>query len=148
MRLMGIGMRDDAIERRNAAAAVVAVGAMVGQTCCYAGSNIGIGPTIWTTILPAVIASGTLMVLWTGIEITTRVSEVVTIDRHLPSALALGAFLVAAGINLGWAMSGDWDSWQTTMIDFARRGWPAVLLAVAAALAIQIGKPRCRLLPT
>ncbi|MGD0769173.1 MAG: hypothetical protein ABSB42_13390 [Tepidisphaeraceae bacterium] len=148
MRLMGIGMRDDAIERRNAAAAVVAVGAMVGQTCCYAGSNIGSGPTIWTTILPAVIASGTLMVLWTGIEITTRVSEVVTIDRHLPSALALGAFLVAAGINLGWAMSGDWDSWQTTMIDFARRGWPAVLLAVAAALAIQIGKPRCRLLPT
>ncbi len=147
-RIMGISLRDDAIERQNTAAAVVACGAMLGQTFCYAGSNIGSGPTIWTTIFPAIIASGTMMVLWTAIELTTHVSEIVTIDRHLLSALALGGFLALAGVDLGWAMSGDWLSWQSTMIDFACRGWPAILFAIAAVPAIQIGKPRCTPLTT
>jgi uncharacterized membrane protein YjfL (UPF0719 family) len=148
MRLMGISLRDDAIERQNAAAAVVTAGAIVGHTCCYAGSNVGSGPTIWTTILPAAVASGTLMVLWVAIEITTRVSEVVTIDRHLPSGLVLGGFLIASGADLGWAMSGDWQSWQETMVDFAHRAWPAVFFAVAAIIAIQIWKPKCTPLST
>ena len=146
MQLMGISMRDDAIERQNSAAGIVVAGAMVGQTCCYAGSNIGSGPTIWTTILPAIIASVTLMILWTGLERATRASEVVTIDRHIPSALVLGGFLVVCGLDLGWAMSGDWVNWLAAMLDFARRGWPSILIAIAAGLAIQYWKPRCTLL--
>ena len=146
-RSMGISARDDAIERQNTAAAIVVAGAMVGNARCYAGSNIGSGPTIWTTILPAIIASGTLMILWIGIELTTRLSEVVTIDRHVPSALAACGYLIAAGADLGWAMSGDWENWQATMVDFARRGCPAILFAISAAFAIQIWKPRCTLLP-
>jgi hypothetical protein len=145
---MGIGLRDDAIERHNSAASIVAMGAMVGHTFCYAGSNIGSGPTIWTTILPAIIASATLMALWLAVELTTHVSETVTIDRDLSSAWALGGFLALAGLNLGWAMSGDFEGWPETMVDFARRGWPAILLAVAAVFAIQIWKPRCPLLQT
>jgi hypothetical protein len=145
---MGISARDDAVERQNAAAAAVAVGATVGNTCCYAGSNIGSGPTIWTTILPAIIASAALMVLWVGVELITHVSEVVTIDRHLPSGLALCGFLIASGADLGWAMSGDWLSWDATMVDFVRRGWPAVFFAVAAIFVIQIWKPRCMIQPT
>jgi hypothetical protein len=147
-RMMGISARDDAIERRNPAATAVIVGAMLGHTLCYAGSNIGSGSTIWTTLLPAIVASGTLMVLWMLIELVTRVSEAITIDRDISCAFALAGFLVFSGLDLGWAMSGDWHDWQSTLVDFARRGWPAAAFAFAAIFAIQIWKPRCTPLPT
>jgi uncharacterized membrane protein YjfL (UPF0719 family) len=143
--IVGIDLRSDAIERKNSAAAIVVGSAMLGHTFCYSGSNIGSGPTIWTTILPAIVASATLMIFWFVIELATRVSDTITIDRHVPSALVLGGFLIIAGLDLGWAMSGDWRDWQSTMDDFAVRGLPAAVLAVVAIFAIRFGKPQCTL---
>jgi hypothetical protein len=139
----GISVRDDALERNNVSAAVVVVAAMLGQTFCYAGSNIGAGPTIWTTLVPALIASGALLSLWLIVEAATRVSDTITIERHLPSAYTLAAFLVLAGADLGWAMAGDFNSWQETLKDFALRGWPSVILAILAIIVLRGLRPRC-----
>jgi hypothetical protein len=147
VRLFGISVRDDAVERRNGAAAIVAGGAMVGNTLCYAGSNIGSGPTIWTTIVPAIVASGILSVLWMLIELSTRVSETITIERDVREAWLLAGFLVLAGLNLGWAGAGDFRDWASTMQDFLQRGWPTVPLAFGCALGVRTWKPQCKHVP-
>jgi hypothetical protein len=147
LRFFGFTIRDDAVERKNTAVTIVASGAILGHTLCYAGANIGGGPTIWTTIVPAIVASGILAILWMAIEVVTRVSETIAIDRDIPTALVLASFLLLAGLNLGWAASGDFQDWNSTMNDFPRRGWPAVLLAIFCGICIQIWKPRCNLVP-
>jgi hypothetical protein len=147
-RFMGIGLRDDVIERHNPAAALVIAATMIAYTLCYAGSNIGSGPTIWTTIVPAVVAGGALMEIWLLVELTTHVSEAVTIDRDLRCAALLAGLFIVCGIDLGWAMAGDWNSWGGTFSDFAHRAWPTALFALAAIVAIQIWKPRCMPPPT
>jgi hypothetical protein len=143
--LPGISVRDDALERRNVSAAVVAVAAMLGQTFCYAGSNIGSGPTIWTTLVPAFIASGMLVILWLVVEAATAIAETITIERHLASALIFAAFLVLAGVDLGWAMAGDFHDWPSTLRDFALRGWPSAVLAILTIFALRARRPHCSL---
>lgn len=124
--LLDLCPRDDAIEARNPAAVVAVCGAWAGATLCYAGGNIGEGPTIWTTFVPAAAASGALFLLWFLLEIATHVSESVSIDRDAASALRLAGFLVAAGLVLGRAVAGDFHSWEGTWRDFLAGGWPAL----------------------
>jgi hypothetical protein len=145
--LPGISMRDDVLERRNSSAAIVYLAAMLAQTLCYAGSNIGSGPTIWTTIIPAIIASGTLIGLWLVIETTAHISDVIAIERHRPSACVAAAFLVLVGVDLGWAMAGDFVGWLDTFGQFAFRAWPSVLLASLTIVTLRLVRPRCALSP-
>jgi hypothetical protein len=141
--ILGISIRDDVLERNNRAALIVALGAMLGHTLCYAGANIGAGPTIWTTIVPAIMASGALLVGWLVIELATGVSRTITIDRHVPSGIALAAFAVLAGIDLGWAAAGDWQSWEGTVRDFSIRAWVVVPMILGVVVVLLIIKPRC-----
>ncbi|HEY2584591.1 MAG TPA: hypothetical protein VGI81_02355 [Tepidisphaeraceae bacterium] len=124
--LLDLCPRDDAIETRNLAAVVAVCGAWAGATLCYAGGNIGEGPTIWTTFVPAAAATGTLFGLWLLLAIATGVSESVSIDRDVASAFRLAGFLVAAGLVLGRAVAGDFHSWDGTWRDFLAEGWPAI----------------------
>jgi uncharacterized membrane protein YjfL (UPF0719 family) len=133
--MFGVSPRDDAIERRNPAAAAAVVGGMLGVTLAYAYSNVGNGPTIWTTLVPAVVATVTLLLLWGLLELAGPVGEAVAIDRDVAAGVRLAAFLVAAGAVLGRAMAGDWYTWWGTFESFLDDGWPALgLVALAAAM--------------
>jgi hypothetical protein len=138
---LGISVRDDAVERGNTAAVVVACGAVVGITLAYAQSNIGTGPTIWTTLVPAFFATLGLFVTWIVAEVIGGIAEAVTVDRDVASAIRLAALLVASGAILGRAMAGDWTDWRSTFVDFAAQGWPAIALAVASGVAHRALRP-------
>ncbi len=139
----GISFRDDAIERRNTPAAIALTGAMLGFTCCYAGSNIGSGDTIWTTIVPALLSAVALFICWFLVELIARASETITIERREPAAWILGGFLTLAGVNFGWAMTGDWKSLDATMTDFFHRAWPTALLMILTIFALRRERARC-----
>ncbi len=148
--LFGTSARDDAVERANGAAGASVCGALGGSTFCFAFANAGEGPTIWTTIGPAFLATSGLLVLWFAVEATTQLSESVSVDRDLASGLRLAGFLLASGLILGRAVAGDWESAENTLADFFRQGWPASLLAAALAVLQRLNHPtpeRPRLAP-
>jgi uncharacterized membrane protein YjfL (UPF0719 family) len=132
--LMGVSTRDDAMRRRNPAAAIAVSGGVVGVALAYAGSNIGNGPTIWTTLAPAFVAAAVLLTFWFLVELLGGAFEAITLDHDVAAGIRLAAFLVAAGAILGRAMAGDWFDWAGTFSDFVKLGWPAALLIPAMVL--------------
>lgn len=134
---IGISPREDAIHRGSVSAVIVVVGTMFGSILAYAGGNVGWGPTIWTTLVPAGLAAGILFLL-TGLLLMVGSSlDAVTIDRDPAAGLRVAAFEVAAGAILGRAVAGDWEGWSGMFNDLLRLGWPAILLfAIAAAINI------------
>jgi uncharacterized membrane protein YjfL (UPF0719 family) len=145
MPLLGPSVKLDVQMQHNPAASLVAAGGMLGVMLAYAFSNIGDGPTIWTTLIPAFLATLTLMLLWFMLETISRVADAVTIDRDVASGLRLGAFLIATGLILGRAMAGDFVSYAGTVEDFVKQGWPAVLLCVLAAVMQRMFQPSPRM---
>lgn len=143
--LLDLCPRDDAIETRNPAAVVAVCGAWAGVMLCYAGGNIGEGPTIWTTFVPAAAATAALLLLWFLFEIATSASENVSIDRDVASSLRVAGFLVATGLVLGRAVAGDFHDWDGTWCDFLAEGWPALpiwALAIILQLALRPTRDR------
>jgi hypothetical protein len=135
MPVLGISVRDDTIERDNPAALVAVSGILLAVGCVYALSNIGSGPTIWTTVIPALAASILLATMSILIELVgEQVAEAITIDRDVATAMRLAGGVIGCAIILGGAAAGNWVSWNRTWIDFAHRGWPAILIAVAAGV--------------
>jgi uncharacterized membrane protein YjfL (UPF0719 family) len=132
--LMGVSARDDAMRRHNPAAAIAVSGGVLGVMLAYAGSNIGNGPTIWTTLVPAYVSTGVLFALWFVIELAGGVFEAITLDRDEAAGIRLAAFLVSAGAILGRAMAGDWSDWDSTFSEFVALGWPAALLIPAMVM--------------
>jgi len=141
---LGLSLSLDVVNQRNPAAVVTIVGGMIGVTLAYALANIGSGPTIWTTIGPAVLACGALLVLWAIAEMAGDFSEAVTIERDVASGLRLAVFLICGGLILGRAVAGDYVSAEATFHDFAAQGWMALPLAVAAAMVQRILRPTGR----
>ena len=131
--LLGVSALDDVLERENEAAAVVVVGGMTGVMLAYAGSNVGNGPTIWTTLLPALVAALALLAAWGALEVLTDTAEAVTVERDPATGVRLGAFLACAGLVLGRAMAGDWYGWGDTFAEFVKLAWP-----VAAAIPVMV----------
>jgi hypothetical protein len=146
--VLGISLRDDAIERRNPAAAAVFCGAMLGLTCAYAGANIGEGATIWMTFGPAVLATLVWGAAWLAFGLLTSVSDTIAIDRDLPSALRLAALLIAVGLILGRAVAGDYVSPQATFNDLITQAWPILPLTLAAAVVQLCARPRAHRRPS
>ena len=141
---VGLVARDDAVETSNTAGVAVLCGAWIGATLCYAGANIGEGPTIWTTFGSAALATGALLALWFILELITHVSEAVVVDRDVASGVRVAGFLIAAGLVLGRAVAGDWVSSQQTLHDFLVLGWPAVLLLLPAIVFQYLWRPTPR----
>lgn len=102
----GLSLRDDVIERGNAAALTGMSGALVGVTLCYAGGNIGSGPGWWVVVFCGGLATTGLGAIWLLLEQTSGVSEVVTIDRDLAAGIRLAGLLAASGLILGRAVAG------------------------------------------
>lgn len=133
LEVLGISIRDDAIERNNLAALVAVCGILSGVGIVYALSNVGTGATIWTTLLPGFVATIALFLMYMLVEFTGEaVTDAITIDRDVASGLRLGSAVLGCSIILGHAAAGDWASWNQTWRDLADRGWPAVPIAIAA----------------
>ena len=140
--LVGIVAPDDAVEAKNPAGVMTLCAAWVGAMLCYAGGNVGEGPTIWTTFLPAAAATGALLFTWCIIEACARTSEAITIDRDAASSLRLSGWVIGAGLVLGRSVTGDWVSWEGTWSDFARQAWFVVPMAGAVVLMQRLWRPR------
>ena len=89
---IGISPRGDAIERGNGSAILVIFGTMLGLILAYAGGNIGWGPTIWTTLVPAGLAAAIVFLLDALLLMVGRSVDVVTIDRDPATGLRIAAF--------------------------------------------------------
>src|SRR4051794_20905131 len=70
----GLSLRDDAVERRNAAALVALCGALLSVALTYIGGNVGEGPSYWNNFYSAGLATATLFGLWLVLEIGAKVS--------------------------------------------------------------------------
>lgn len=141
---LGISARDDALERGNVAAAFVIAGGMIGVMLAYAGSNVGNGPTIWTTLLPAFVATIALLATWGVLESLTDTAEAITVERDTASGIRVGVYLACTGAVFGRAMAGDFDEragYIGTFADFARLAWPAVGLVPAMIVLHHVMRP-------
>ena len=137
----GVSRRDDVVERGNRSAAIAIAGAMLGLTLCYAGGNIGDGPGWWVVVFSAGLSTLALFAAWMVLEMTTGVSETVTVDRDTAAGLRLAGFLIACGLILGRGVAGDWESADATINEFALAAWPVIVLVVAAAIVERVARP-------
>ncbi len=136
MQLVGISYRDDVIERRNPAAAIVIVSAALAHAMIYAGANIGDGPGWWTIVAAGGLGSGVWFLLWLIAELACGLSEDITVNRDVPSAVRLGGYALAMGIVCARGAAGDWTSFSRTLVEFGA-AWPVVPLT-----ALSIGVER------
>jgi len=132
---LGLGARDDVVERGNRAALPAVGGALAGLTVCFAGANIGNGPGWWVVLFSGGLASGALMLLWTLVALQSRLPDKVTIDRDPAAGLRAAGFFVGTGMVLGRAAAGDWVSAGQTVRDSLHVGWTALLVAAVAVAA-------------
>ena len=130
----GVGLREDAAERRNVAAALAWCGTTLGVTILYAGGNTGEGPSLWNNVFSAGVGTSALLLMWLVLEWTARISHSVTIDRDIASGLRVGGFMLSIGIIFGRAVAGDWRSAAHTLNDFVRDGWIASLMLAIAVI--------------
>lgn len=138
---LGISLRDDAMERRNAAALVALLGGLFGVGLIYAGGSLGDGPDYSENFFSAGLGLLGLFGVWAILEIGGAISRSVAEERDLASGLRLAGFLVAQSLILARAVAGDWHSISDTVHDFVRDGWPALILAAVALLAERFLRP-------
>jgi uncharacterized membrane protein YjfL (UPF0719 family) len=136
MPLFGLNYRADALHGGNLSVATVATGLMVGTAFLFAGSNIGEGETVWSTVIPAIVATAVFLLSWAIIEIIAKPFEAITLERDQTSAVRLAGAHVANGIILGRAMAGDYVTAADTARDFVATSWP-VLAIVSATIVLQ-----------
>lgn len=119
---------NDAVHLDNKAAIFPIAGGFLGLTLIYAGANIGDGPGWWVIL----IAGGMGLISWIFlawlIHLFSGISEHITVDRNMGCGIRYGAYLLASGLLLGRASSGDWTSFYTTCEEFSV-GWPVIPLA-------------------
>jgi hypothetical protein len=139
LEIVGISFRDDAIERRNPAAALVVVGAMFAHAAIYAGANIGNGPGWWTVVEAGLIGSGAWLALWAVVQFVCKISDDITIGRDLPAGIRMAGYALAMGLICARGAAGDWTSLDQTVREFFV-AWPilpltAVVIAIEKVLA-------------
>jgi len=132
----GLTMRDDVTERANPGAAYAIAGGAIGLTLCYAGGNIGEGPSWVVVVICASLSTLGFFALWYVLNLVTNITENITIGRDTATGIRLGAFFIAAGLLLGRAVAGDWFSFALTILDFVKVGW-VVLIVLAIALVFE-----------
>ena len=93
--LLGISARADAVERNNWPAMIVALAATVSTTLVYAASNVGRGPTIWTTFGPATLGTVAMIFLWFIHRLLSPAWEDVAVGRDLSAGFRLGGMMLA-----------------------------------------------------
>src|SRR5688572_7405610 len=138
--LLGLSVRDDVLERKNAGVSYAAAGAMLAVMLCYAGGNIGDGPGWWVVVFSAALATGGLLIAWQLFATVTTGTDAVTIDRDPAAGMRLACFLVACGLVLGRSVAGDWQSVDATLRDFASMVPFVAILVVLAVIVEPLGR--------
>lgn len=133
MAMYGVSFRDDALQRRNPAAAIAVISVILAHAAIYSGANVGDGPGWWCVVAAGTVGTVAWFVLWSLIESVCQASEQITVGRDVPVAIRLGGYMVASGIICGRGVAGDWESIANTISDF-REAWPVVPLAAAAII--------------
>ena len=133
-RWCGVSVRDDAIERRNPAAACVGVAQIGATTLCFAGSNIGNGPGPEAVAFCIVLSNGALILLWLLLDRIAGVCDTLTIERDLQAGVRIAVWIAATGAVIGASVAGDWISYSATLRDFVKYAWPTAILLITAAL--------------
>lgn len=139
---LGVSFRHDVLERGNRAAMWTLGGAGLGLAACFAGANVGDGPGWWVVVIAALLSTGGLLVTWMLVEIVTRVSEAIVIERDVPSGVRFGGLLLGVGLITGRGAAGDWHSLADTVRDFVIVAWPALVLAAGAIPVEWMCRPR------
>ncbi|MBI5500318.1 MAG: hypothetical protein HY907_08750 [Deltaproteobacteria bacterium] len=139
---LGVSARDDALERANVPASLAVGGAVLGTALCYAGANIGDGPSFAVVVFCAGLSTTAFLLLWLLVELAGRLSESLTVERDPGAGWRAACLFVALGAILGRSVAGDWVSAEATVRDFAFHAWPAGALAVGAA-ALEAGLRPC-----
>ncbi len=130
--MVGISALDDALERDNPAAAMAVSGTLLAVSIIYALANVGTGPTIETTLLPAAAGAVALAVAYLIIVNLGGVVEDITVGRDTGAGIRLAGALAGAALILGRAVGGNFVSWDETWIDLAKYGWPSLALGAMA----------------
>ncbi|MDX9721614.1 MAG: hypothetical protein RBU37_12765 [Myxococcota bacterium] len=116
--LFGLRWREDALESRNWGGIVAFCGALVGIVACYAGANVGEGPS-WLVV---VLAGGLASLSWLAVAWLTQLfggwAERVSVERDLGAGIRMGAFLAASGLICGYGAAGDYSSAWQTVVEF------------------------------
>jgi hypothetical protein len=132
---LGVGVREDVLERQNSAAAWVVYGALIGTAFCYAGANFGSGPGAEVVIFCAVLSTAFLFGFWFCLERILLLTDKLTIERDEGTGIRVGGWMLSLGLIFGAAVAGDWESLEGTVRDFINYAWVAILfLLVAAAI--------------
>lgn len=134
---LGISARDDAVERRNRAAAIIIISVMISQAAIYAGANVGDGPGWWVILVSGSLALGFWLVLALVVEAACHVREHVTVDRDAAVAARHGGYLLGSALICARGAAGDWTSFERTFSEFIVI-WPAVVLTGLAILVEQL----------
>lgn len=128
--LLGLRYLDDAIERRNPAATIAVLGAMLGLTLAFLGGNFGEGPSWAVVALCTVLSFGGLFCLWLLLAVFSPIVQRITVERDLAAAVRAAGLLVGCGAVLGRAVAGDWVDIPGTFRDFFAIGWVLPLLVL------------------
>ena len=140
--LLGIGMRDDVIERRNPSAAWVVSAQLLAGTFCFAGANVGNGPGPAVVVFCAVLSTATLLLTWLVFDAVASASEAITIERSSTSGVRVAGWLTAVGIVCGASVTGDWHGLTRTLAEFVGYIWPMVLFSFVIATFERILRKR------
>jgi hypothetical protein len=129
---LGVGVREDVVERQNSAAASVVYGTLIGMALCYAGANFGSGPGAEVVIFCAVLSTVSLFGFWFCLERIFRLADKVTVERDEGAGIRAGGWIVSLGLIFGGAVAGDWESLEGTVRDFIHYAWVAIIFLLAA----------------
>jgi uncharacterized membrane protein YjfL (UPF0719 family) len=139
--VMGLNVWEDVINRRNPAAMWVTLGGIIGFSECFAGANIGEGPSWTVVVFSAALSSAGLFVAWAIIQSVNPTVDNITIDRDRATGLRLGAVLIAVGLIMGRAVAGNWVSASATVGDFFRFTWPVIPFILCEIFLDQMLRP-------
>ena len=131
----GVSFRDDAVERRNAAAAIVVASALVAHAAIYSGANVGDGPGWWVVVIAAALGVIGWLALWWIVEKFCTAAEQITVERDASAAIRFGGYMIGSGLIWARAVAGDWVSLPNTVRDMWV-AWPAVVLT-AVVIAVE-----------
>lgn len=138
---MGIGLREDAVERRNTGALLTLGAALIATALIYIGGSVGEGPSYLENVFSVGLALAAFFVIWILLEVSARISMSIAEERDLASGIRVGGFLLAVGLILARAVAGDWHSSDATIHDFFRDGWPAAAVFGVALVAELLMRP-------
>lgn len=118
---------DDVLMGKNNAALITLTGAIIGSSLIYAAANVGDGPGWWTVVIAGGIGTLTWLLLGLLINKLTAIIEAITMEHDVNSGIRFGSYLIASGLILALASSGDWTSFSVTLSEFLV-GWPVLPL--------------------